>query len=64
MVLLAYYLDVQNEIRDTSQPAAPGFTHRLVGEVVQVIAWDGEIVFEHQAWFDRDTLTAVIKGVL
>lgn len=64
MATRAYYLDVQNEIRDTSQPAASGLTHRLVGEVVQVIAWDGEVVFEHQAWFDRDTLTAVIKEAL
>jgi len=60
----AYYVDVQGKIRSTAQPAAPGFTHRLVGDVVQVIAADGEIAFEHQAWFDRAALNSAIGASL
>lgn len=57
----AYYLDANNVIRSTAQPAAPGFTHRLVGnDVVYVIASDGEVAFEHQAWFDRAALESAI----
>lgn len=61
----AYYVDVNGKIRSTTQPAAPGFTHRLVGDAVlpptvQVIAADGEVAFEHQPWFDLAALEEAI----